>query len=181
MKRSFLKHATLLALISPGLVAARDTKPSIPPTTPTSAPASQVLVQPNMSLSLAKQLADSAQRTCANLGKSIAVTVVDRAGQVVVMQRGDDVGPHNVEASRRKAYTALSTRTPTLEFAHRIDESPNTKALTTMPELLLIGGGMPIRADENVIGAVGVAGGGSPENDESCAIGADASQSSTTK
>lgn len=129
-----------------------------------------------MSLSLAKQLADNAQRTCAGLGKSIAVTVVDRAGQVVVTQRGDDVGPHNVEASRRKAYTALSTRAPTLEFAHSVAESPNAKALTTMPELLLIGGGMPIRAGDNVIGAVGVAGGGSPENDERCAIGADAPQ-----
>jgi len=172
-----MKCYLLLALFLPGVVfaQAQATKPE-PPTSKFSS-TSQVLLQPNMSLLLAKTLADNAQRTCASLGKSIAVTVLDRGGQVVVMQRGDDVGPHNVEASRRKAYTALSTRTPTLEFAHRVAESPSTAALMSMPELLLIGGGMPIRAENVVIGAVGVAGGGSPENDERCAIGANAPQS----
>jgi len=160
-----MKPYLMLALLLPGMAFAFTNE----------APqAQQVLVQPNMSLALARQLATDTQARCAAQGKSVAVTVVDRSGQVVLIERGDDTGPHNVDASRRKAFTALSTRTPTGEFAERVLASPATAALANMPELLLLGGGMPIRAGNQVIGAVGVAGSGSPELDLECITGVNA-------
>jgi uncharacterized protein GlcG (DUF336 family) len=72
------------------------------------------------------------------------------------------VGPHNTEAARRKAYTALSTKTATLLLGRTARATPDTQNLNTLPELLLLGGGVPLWHH----GGVGVAGGGSPENDD---------------
>ncbi|RZA15907.1 MAG: heme-binding protein, partial [Proteobacteria bacterium] len=73
-----------------------------------------------------------------------AVAVLDRGGNVIVQQRGDAVGPHNTEAARLKAYTALSTKTPTRAFAERARNNPEAANLTSLGQLLLlveIGGG----------------------------------------
>ena len=80
--------------------------------------------------------------------------------------RADGVGPHNLEAARRKAYTALSTKTNTLTLTRNADKNPDTQNLNSLPELLLLSGGSPIFYDGNIIGSIGVAGGGSPENDD---------------
>jgi len=97
------------------------------------------------------------------------VAVLDGGAQTVSLQRGDRVGPHNLEAAQRKAYTALSTQSSTLAFGRQLRGNPDTSALAHMPELLLIGGGLPLWRGLDLIGAVGVAGGGGPEGDEGCA------------
>ncbi|MBW3524846.1 heme-binding protein [Chryseobacterium sp. NKUCC03_KSP] len=73
---------------------------------------------------------------------------------------------HNTEASRRKAYTALSTKTPTLLLLRNSEKNPDTKNQNSLPELLLLSGGTPIWYKGEIIGSVGVSGGGSPENDD---------------
>ncbi|MBR7781634.1 GlcG/HbpS family heme-binding protein [Undibacterium luofuense] len=117
----------------------------------------------------AMNLARHAQQHCRTLHRDIAVSVVDASGQALLIQRAESVGPHNLEAARRKAYTALSTRQPTLQLGRQARSQPDTAALQYLPELLLLGGGVPIRRDGQVVGAIGVAGGGGPENDDACA------------
>lgn len=46
--------------------------------------------------------------------KKIAIAVLDAYGRTILMTIADGVGPHNLEAARRKAYTALSTKTQLL-------------------------------------------------------------------
>src|SRR5690606_26180874 len=91
---------------------------------------------------------------------------LDASGTVVLLLRGDGVGPHNTEAARRKAYTALSTKTATLSLLRISAANPDTHNLNTLPELLLLSGGAPLWYRGNVIGGIGVAGGGSAENDD---------------
>jgi uncharacterized protein GlcG (DUF336 family) len=93
-------------------------------------------------------------------GRHIAVTVLDRGGNIVTVQRADGVGPHNTAASGRKAYTALSTKNDTQALAVAARGNPDMANLTTVPELLLLGGGLPLRAKGDIVGAIGVAGGG---------------------
>jgi len=88
----------------------------------------------------------------------------------LVTLRGDGIGPHNTVASQRKAYTALSTKTPTRLFAERARSNPETANLNTLDELLLLGGGIPLFAGKELVGAMGVAGSGGGEQDENCAI-----------
>ena len=96
----------------------------------------------------------------------MAVAVLDRAGTIILLIRDDDVGPHNTEAARRKAYTALSAKTSTLELLRNAERSIETKNLTTLPELLLLSGGVPLYFNGKIIGSIGIAGGGSPQNDD---------------
>ncbi|WP_204128558.1 heme-binding protein, partial [Pseudomonas ogarae] len=84
--------------------------------------------------------------------------------------RDDNVGPHNTLAAQRKAYTALSTKTPTGLLAERARSSPDTENLNTVNELLLLGGGVPLLVDGEVIGAIAVAGAGGAAFDEACAL-----------
>ncbi|MCF8205556.1 MAG: heme-binding protein [Methylotenera sp.] len=124
----------------------------------------------DVTLATAEHLASAARAACRALGRDVAVAVVDASGQTLLMSRPASVGPHNLEAARRKAYTALSTRQPTLALGRQARSQPDTAALQYLPELLLLGGGVPWRdAGGDVAGAVGVAGGGGPENDDACA------------
>jgi len=119
----------------------------------------------DLDLKTARLLADAALENCTG-----TVSVLDRGGNLLVTLRGDGIGPHNTAASQRKAYTALSTKTPTRLFAERARSNPETANLNTLDELLLLGGGIPLSAGKELVGAVGVAGSGGGEQDENCAI-----------
>lgn len=138
-----------------------------------SLPASaQLRQQPDLTLAAANRLAASAIDACRRQGRDIVVSVLDRGGNLVALQRADGVGPHNTDASRRKAYTALSTRSATLALARKAQAEPDAHNLTTLPALLLLGGGVPLMAKGQPVGAIGVAGGGGAVNDHACALAA---------
>ena len=134
------------------------------------APASQVAQRKDVTLTLANTLASATVAACHAQGKTSVVAVVDRGGNLVAVQRDDNVGPHNTLAAQRKAYTALSTKTPTGLLAERARSHPDTANLNTVSELLLLGGGVPVVVDGDVIGAIGVAGAGGAAFDEGCAL-----------
>lgn len=95
---------------------------------------------------------------------------MDRGGNLIAVQRDDSVGPHNTEAAQRKAFTALSTKTPTRLLATNARANPESQNLNTVDSLLLIGGGVPLRVGQDVIGAIGVGGSGGAAQDEGCAM-----------
>ncbi len=110
-------------------------------------------------------LADASLAHC-----TAALTILDRGGNLLLGLRADGVGPHNSLASQRKAYTALSTKTPTRLFAERARNNPEAANLNSLPELLLLGGGVPLFADAELVGALGIAGAGGAAQDEACAV-----------
>nr|WP_233148929.1 heme-binding protein [Shimwellia pseudoproteus] len=126
--------------------------------------------QHDMNIALATALATETLSQCQQLGKNGVVAVVDRGGNPVVVMRGDNVGPHNTLAAQRKAYTSLSTKTPTLQLAKNARANSDANNLNTVQDLLLLGGGVPVSYQQQVIGALGVAGMGGPEFDEKCAV-----------
>ena len=119
-----------------------------------------------LTLATALKLADLAVKKAKAMDKVVSVAVLDAHGQTIVLLRGDGVGVHNTEASRRKAFTASSTKTATLILGRNAKANPDTQNLANLPELLLLGGGVPIYHNQIVIGAIGVSGGGGAENDD---------------
>src|SRR5882672_12108707 len=75
--------------------------------------------QRNLSLPMAKTIAEAALAACKSKGFNTAVAVVDRAGQVMVILRDEQATAQQAEMARRKAYTARMFRTTTLEFQKR--------------------------------------------------------------
>ena len=144
--------------------------PSLWAVTPAATVPVTTLKQENVSLALANQLISATLAACHADGRSAVAVVVDRGGNLIAVQRDDSVGPHNTEAAQRKAFTALSTKTPTRLLAANAQANPESQNLNTVGSLLLIGGGVPLRVGKDVIGAIGVGGSGGAAQDEACAL-----------
>ncbi|MEY2683248.1 MAG: hypothetical protein RJA09_392 [Pseudomonadota bacterium] len=126
----------------------------------------------NMSMDLANQLAATAVASCTALGHAVTATVVDRAGGVRAVQRADNAGPHTLGASQQKAYTSASAKNNTLAMMDTAQKNPAAANLVHIPGFLLLGGGVPVRVGNEVIGAIGVGGAPSGALDEQCAVAA---------
>ena len=111
-------------------------------------------------------LMKKAEESAKTFNATVTIAVLDGAGNTISILRGNGVGPHNTEAARRKAFTALSTKTATLELLRNAEKNPDSKNLNTLPELLLLSGGAPLYYKGELIGSIGIAGGGSAENDD---------------
>ena len=128
------------------------------------------LQQSNMSLNLANALVQATMQACHAQGRSAVAAVIDRGGHLLSLQRDDNVGPHNTDAAVKKAFTALSSKTPSRIFAENARKNPESNNLNTIDSLLLIGGGVPVKVGDEVIGAIGVGGAGGSLIDEGCAL-----------
>ena len=135
----------------------------------TAASAEGVRTEKNISLDLANQIAAQTVATCTANGYNVTATVVDRAGTVRAVQRADNAGPHTLEASRLKAYTSASTKNATSAIMETSQKNPGAANLGQIPGYLLLGGGLPVKAGNEVIGAVGIGGAPGGHLDEQCA------------
>lgn len=121
-------------------------------------------------LFMAGKAVQAALDACKKDGYRVSVSVVDRAGVLRTMGRSDGAGPHTVESSRKKAYTAASLRRPTTELAELITKVPTLQSLRDMnQDILILGGGLPIEIGGEVVGAIGVGGAPGSHLDDACA------------
>ena len=129
-----------------------------------------VLSEKNLSLDLADKLAQSAIQACSAKNYNVAVTLVDRAGTPLVIKKMDNAGPHTIEASRMKAFTALSTKNPTENVMKNAQANPAAANLRDIPGFLLLAGGVPVKSGDVVIGAIGIGGAPGGDLDQQCAL-----------
>lgn len=106
-----------------------------------------------LSFELANQLAVAAAQACRKRGYQVAVSVVDRSGNLLAMVRDPLAGTHTINVSLKKAQTAASFQTPTLTM-----QQQGFEHLRFAEGVLIIGGGVPIRVGGFFYGAVGVSG-----------------------
>ena len=126
-----------------------------------------VVMQKNLSLGMAKAIAEGTIAACKAKGFNTSAAVVDRAGQVMVILRDEQATAQTVEMARRKAYTALMFRTSTLEFQKRTTD-PAFAAQRDVADILALGGGVPIAVGTEIVGGVGSSG-SSQDTDDACA------------
>ena len=132
-----------------------------------------------VSIDQALLVAQGAIDECKKNGDVITVAVVDRTGGVRFILRGDGATPEDVEAARRKAYTARTFRSSTSDWIKRTALDAMEQDGTTPVDLigqrslentLAEAGGMPLLWHNDAIGGVGVKGAkGGGEADEICA------------
>ncbi len=107
-----------------------------------------------LSMETAAQLALESARACQAQGYQVAAAVVDRSGQLLAFSRDPLAGAHTIEVARRKAYSAASFQTATLE----LQQGGGMQNLNNAAEVLIIGGGVPVQVGGQFYGAVGVSG-----------------------
>jgi uncharacterized protein GlcG (DUF336 family) len=134
-----------------------------------SAAAQDLVTEKALSLDLAHGIAQGALEKCRADGYHVSVTVLDRDGLVKAAFRDDGSGPHTIVTSRRKAFTSVTFRQPSADWAKRVLTEPAIAGLKDTEGTIALGGGVPIKAGNEVIGAIGVSGAPGSEKDEACA------------
>src|SRR6201997_4610119 len=127
----------------------------------------QLLTQKSLSAGMAMTIAETALETCTKQGYNVSVHVLGHNGEVLVAVRGDGAPPHTMENSQRKAYTSRTFGIPSGEFVQRVKDNPTTGAVH-LTGIIAAQGALPIKAGDEVIGAVGVSGAPGGEKDEAC-------------
>jgi uncharacterized protein GlcG (DUF336 family) len=135
----------------------------------TSAHGQAIRSERTISLALANEAALAAVADCAAKGYTVSAAVVDRSAQVKAIARGDNAGPHTLDSSRRKAYTSATLRVGTTPLLELSQKNPAAANLGQIDGFMLVGGGLPIRAGNEVVGAIGVGGAPGGHLDDACA------------
>ena len=113
--------------------------------------------------------AKAALAACRAHGYQVAVVVLDRFGQTLVLLRDQFAGLPASATANDKAYTALSFHLTSGEFAESIKNGRLGAGLTALPHIVTLQGGLVIEAGGNLLGAIGVAGAPGGDKDEECA------------
>jgi len=128
-----------------------------------------LIMHKDLSLDIAKTIAEGAIAACNAKGYGTSAVVVDRDGDTIVAMRADTASPHTMENARRKAYTAMTFKQPTAEYAKKLlDPASVAHQQVTLPNVIAIPGGQPIKSGNDVIGGVGMS--GSPGVDDECVL-----------
>jgi len=118
----------------------------------------------------------AALEACSAQGYLVAIVVSDATGNVEVTLRADGARAHLLEGAMHKAHMSALLRIPTAQLVKTIARNPSAAGLLAFDQFTAPGGGLPIRADNETIGGIGVAGvpvggagGAGGAGDESCA------------
>lgn len=125
-------------------------------------------VEKNISMAMAMAIMQGTLDQCTKDGFKVSVVIVDKAGNIAASVKGDGTNPHTMEFARLKAYTAR-TRGQTSLATQKQMEDPAFSFLRQIPQIVGVGGGVPIKAGNELIGGVGVSGAPGGDKDEVCA------------
>ncbi len=130
----------------------------------------QMLSTHRIPAELANQAVAEAVASCAKQGYNETAVLVDADGVRQAVLRGDRAGSHTLDRAFDKAYTAASFKADTSALFERSKTASGFANLfTQLPHLILIGGGIVIRAGDEVVGAIGAAGAPGANLDDDCA------------
>jgi len=130
----------------------------------------QLIPQLRLSYAMAKTIADVTMETCASGGAMISVHVIDQGGETIVALRGDGARPHTFENSYEKAFTAMTFGRPSQQMEDEYIAGDLMRAQQAdFPNVVALGGGLTIRAGEEIVGGLGVSGGGGGVDTTLCA------------
>jgi uncharacterized protein GlcG (DUF336 family) len=132
--------------------------------TPASA---QTTARQALTLAGAKAVATAAAAEARRLNAGGAIAVVDDGGNLVYLERLDDTFPAAAVVAIEKARTAATFRKATRDFENAI--AKGRTALVAVDAMTPLQGGVPVAVDGIVVGAVGVSGAMSAQQDDDIA------------
>jgi glc operon protein GlcG len=136
------------------------------------AAAGDVINQPTLTLEGAKRVVAAATAYARSHGApGAAIAVVDGGGHTICLERLDGTFPASADVSIGKARTAANFGRPTRGMEDSINKNrPALAAVAAVTAFTPLQGGIPIMVGKQVVGAIGVSGGASAQQDEEIAI-----------
>ena len=128
-----------------------------------------VVTKHSISSELAQKMVDEAMVKARQLGVAENVAILDDGGNLKAFGRMDGAPILCIEMAQNKAYTAL-VGVSTQDFFNFIKGDPSLLAgIPTLSRVAAWGGGFPIKVNGEVVGAIGLSGAPTVENDVECA------------
>ncbi len=119
---------------------------------------------------LANEAVAAAVAACVKQGYVETAVLVDADGVRQAVLRGDGAGPHTLDSAFFKAYTAVTFKAETTATIARAKDNPAlTNLAAKLPNLVLAGGGVPIKLGDEVVGGIGASGAPGGDLDDACA------------
>lgn len=111
---------------------------------------------PVLTLEGAKVIAAAAAKKALAENWQVVIVISDSAGDIKYLERMENVQLASLEIAINKAKNSALYRRPTAKFSEGMKEG--NIALASLPEMIPFAGGVPIKVDGYLIGAVGVSG-----------------------
>src|ERR1700746_1605646 len=128
-----------------------------------------LITKHGISSELAQKMVNAAMAKASELGVSENVTILDDGGNLKAFGRMDGASIPTIEIAQRKAYTALFG-VSTQDFFNFIQSDPSLLAgIPTLARVAAWGGGVPIKVNGEIVGAIGLSGAPTVQNDIDCA------------
>ena len=126
----------------------------------------------NVTLKQAQEWITKAQAKATQLGVKVTVAVVDAGGNLVALSRMDGAGILTPEIAKAKAYTAIAFKSNSKDMTERMKDRPAAGLGLTQASgnrVVLLPGGVLVKKDDEILGAVGVSG-ASSDQDHECGL-----------
>jgi uncharacterized protein GlcG (DUF336 family) len=132
-----------------------------------------VTQQVSMTLQNAQQVLEAAQRKAREMGVPMNIAVVDEGNNLMAFARMEGAWLGSIDISQGKAYTARAFDMPTKDLAPLCQPGQPLFGIqaSNQGHLVIFPGGIPLKENGTVVGAVGVSG-GSVEQDQEVAVAA---------
>src|ERR1700704_4379120 len=128
-----------------------------------------VVKKHSISSELAQKMVNAAVAKARELGVTENVAILDDGGNLKAFSRMDGASIPTIEIALNKAYTPLFGLS-TLDIFNFIQGAPSLLAgIPTLPRVAAWGGGFPINVNGEVVGAIGLSGAPTVQNDVDCA------------
>ena len=125
-------------------------------------------------LNTAKRAASAAIAEAERNGWTMAVAIVDPAGDLVYFEKMDDTQTGSVTVSQAKARSAARFKRPTKAFQDALTATPDGLRIMALEGAVPVEGGVPLVVGEQIVGAIGVSGGTSAQDGQCAKAGVDA-------
>jgi uncharacterized protein GlcG (DUF336 family) len=154
-RRSLLDQPTKETIVS-----AADSHPAAGPKLPP--------YGPSITLAAAKRVADAALAPARAHGWTVVVAIADPGGHLVYLEKMDETQVGSVAIAESKARSSALFKRPTKMFQERLARGGDGLLVLGLVGVVPVEGGVPLLVDGKLVGALGVSGGSSAE-DEACA------------
>ncbi|MDC7954457.1 heme-binding protein [Fusobacterium simiae] len=127
---------------------------------------SSINIDNNLSLEKARKIIRAGEKKAKEMNLSAVFAVVNSEGNLIIEERMDNAILVSIEVAYKKAYTAAALKLNTEDLTALVQPGAMFYGLQSDPKYIVFGGGMLLKIDGKIVGAVGVSGGSAQEDME---------------
>ena len=127
---------------------------------------SSIDIDNNLSLEKARKIIRAGEKKAKEMNLSAVFAVVNSEGNLIIEERMDNAILVSIDVAYKKAYTAAALKLNTEDLTALVQPGAMFYGLQSDPKYIVFGGGMLLKVDGKIVGAVGVSGGSAQEDME---------------